>query len=111
MTMRFALIILMASLAGCGSSASPGDQSLMAQANALHRTLAPALANDPPLRAYLQQVAGRMMAAAREVMKERFPGSGGDEWMFSRDMQFDVGLCGVPNAFTTGGQHVYVLAG
>src|SRR5882672_12870269 len=111
--MRCALLILLALVAGCGARTSPGDQSLIAQADALHRAFAPAIVNDPPLRGYLQQISARLLAAARDVAKEQSLAQSGDgnDWMFSRDVQFHVAQCGVPNAFTTGGNHVYVLVG
>src|SRR4051794_6431281 len=109
--MRWMLIIFIAVAGGCGAQTSPGDQTLISQANALHRTLSPAMVNDPPLRAYLGQISGRMLAAAREVAKERWPNSAAEEWMFSKDMQFHIAQGAVPNAFTTGGNHVYVMAG
>src|SRR5213595_479008 len=102
--MRWTLFILIALIAGCGGRRSPGDQSLIAQADALHRTIGPAIVNDPPLRNYLQQISTRLLAAARAVAGEQSMINAGDanDWMFSKDVQFHVAQCGVPNAFTTG---------
>ena len=81
---------------------------MIAQADALHRTLGPAVVNDPPLKAYLQQISGRLLAAAREVAKEQSMIRDGNDWMFSKEVQFHVVQCGVPNAFTSGGHQVYL---
>src|SRR6266566_9664165 len=98
--MRCALLILLALVAGCGGRTSPADQSLIAQAEALHRGFGPAIVTDPALRGYLQQISARLLAAAAKVAKEQSL-SEGSEWMFS-DVQFHVAQCGVPNAFTSG---------
>jgi predicted Zn-dependent protease len=81
------------------------------QGEALHRDLTPAIVSDDArLHAYVQQIGARLLSAAREVMREQFPAKGDEaEWKFSRDIQFHVAQSGIPNAFTTGGHHVYIL--
>jgi hypothetical protein len=107
-----ALFCLLSLSAGCGGGgASAGDQSLIEQANSLHRAFTPALVTDPPSRGYLQQIAGRLLAAARDVARERnvITDNDASDWMFSKDIQFHIAKSAVPNAFTTGGNHVYIL--
>jgi len=96
---------------GCGARTSPGDQSLIEQGDALHRALAPAVVDDARLRGYMQQIGARLLGAARDVMKEQFSSRAVEEgeWKFSREMQFHVAKSSIPNAFTTGGHHVYIL--
>jgi hypothetical protein len=96
-------------LTGCSSRATPGEQALIDQAEGLHRSLTPAMVDDARLRGYLQQVSTRMLSAARDVMKEQFGGKEESDWKFSREIQFHIARSGIPNAFGTGGHHVYVL--
>lgn len=102
----FSLLFL---LTGCASRATPGEQSLIDQGEALHQTLSPAMVEDARLKGYLQQVGARMLAAARDVMRERFSGKEESDWKYSRDIQFHVARSSIPNAFSTGGHHVYIL--
>ncbi len=97
---------------GCGGGANPGDQSLIEQANALHRVLGPAMVTDPPTRGYMQQITNRLLAAAKEVGKERglVGENDSNDWMFSREMQFHVAKSSIANAFNSGGNHIYILA-
>ena len=83
------------------------------QGNALHRAVAPAMVSDEArLRGYVQQIATRLLAAAKDVAKERSLGREDNiDWMFSREMQFYIARSGVPNAFASGGHQVYVLLG
>jgi hypothetical protein len=109
---RVLLIMILGLAAGCGARTSAGDQSLIDQADSLHRTLAPAIVSDDPrLRGYMQQIAARLLAAAREVAREQSLGKDGEnsDWMFSKEVQFHIARSTVPNAFTAGGHHVYVL--
>jgi hypothetical protein len=96
---------------GCGARTSPGDQSLIEQGDALHRALAPGIVDEARLRGYMQQIGARLLGAARDVIKEQFSSRAVEEaeWKFSKDMQFHVAKSNIPNAFTTGGHHVYIL--
>jgi Zn-dependent protease with chaperone function len=96
---------------GCGARTSAGDQALIEQAEALHRSLTPGIADDARLRGYMQQIGARLLAAAKDVMREQFSSKAVEEsdWKYSRDIQFHVAKSGIPNAFATGGHHVYVL--
>jgi predicted Zn-dependent protease len=96
-------------LTGSGSRTTPGEQTLIDQGNALHQKLSPAMVEDARLKVYLQQVGARMLAAARDVMREKFSGKEESDWKFSKDIQFHVARSSIPNAFSTGGHHVYVL--
>ena len=105
-------------LAGCGNGGAPTptEQTTINQADRLHRTLTPAVMNqDVNLRRYVQQVGQRLMNAAGEMHRAKIgPPShfrDGGDWMFGKDMRFQLLRCPVPNAFTPGGTHVYVYNG
>jgi predicted Zn-dependent protease len=49
------------------------------------------------------------VAAARVVAKERSLAGDNDDWIFSKDIQFHIAKSTIPNAFATGGNHVYIL--
>ncbi len=83
------------------------------QGNSLHRAVTPAVVSDEArLRGYVQQIAMRLLGAAKDVAKERSLGRDENiDWMFSREMQFYIARSGVPNAFASGGHQIYVLLG
>lgn len=94
-------------LAGCAS-----DRQVIAQADQFHGSLKPAVVTDPELAGYIQQVGNRIIDAAHESDEQ---GSGpkshkGEDsaWMFSKDMQFHFVNSKTLNAFTTGGEHMYI---
>jgi predicted Zn-dependent protease len=86
---------------------------MIEQGNALHKALAPAVVSEEArLRGYVQQIATRLLGAAKDVAKERSLGRDESvDWMFSREMQFYIARSGLPNAFASGGNQVYVLVG
>jgi hypothetical protein len=99
---------------GCGAGTSSGDQAMIEQGNSLYRGIAPAVVSDQGrLRAYMQQISTRLLAAAKEVAKERSKAREGqfEDWMFSREVQFNVAASPIPNAFASGGHQLYVLLG
>src|SRR6185436_11721141 len=102
-------VLILFFVMGCGSRATPGEQSLIDQGEALHRSLGPAVVDDARLKGYLQQMSTRMLAAARDVVREKFGGKDESEWKYSREIQFHVARSTVANAISTGGHHVYVL--
>lgn len=105
----FSLGLLLATvlLGGCVK-----DQQVVAQADQLHQGLEPAVMTDPQLASYMQQVGDRIIAAARQLDAQGFgPESHRSEdtsWMFSQQMQFHLVNSKTLNAFTTGGDHMYI---
>jgi predicted Zn-dependent protease len=103
----FVLIPLAGALTGCAN-----DRSVIAQAQQTHTQLEPAVIKDPELSSYLQQVGERIIAAAKEAdanhvgPKAHFKDN--DAWMFSKNMQFHLVNSKTLNAFTTGGEHMYI---
>jgi predicted Zn-dependent protease len=93
--------------AGCAS-----DQQVLAQAKSFNGELAPAVINDPQLAGYLQQVGERIISTARELSQQKYgPDAHFKEdnaWMFSQNMRFHFVNSKTLNAFTTGGEHMYI---
>ena len=93
---------------GCVAS----DKSTIQQASAFDSGLKPATIPAPQTNQYLQQIGGRIIAAAQELDKEKVgPHShfdqGDNSWMF-KDIKFEVVNSKQINAFTTGGHFVYI---
>lgn len=104
-------------LTGCGGQAvSPSDQSLIREADQLHARLEPAVVEnrDPKLRRYLEQIASRILTAAKELDQKgtiKSNGEGSNAWMFGKDLDFHLVDSQLPSGFTSGGRHVYVYDG
>jgi predicted Zn-dependent protease len=94
--------------AGCAT-----DNTVKLQANQMDTTLKPAEMNDAVLNEYLQSVGNRILAAARELDAqhqgpETHFSSENSQWMFGQNMQFHFVNSKNLNAFTTGGDHMYI---
>ena len=92
---------------GCAS-----DKAVIAQANEFHGELNKAVVTDSELATYIQKVGDRVVeTAARRHSQGYRPKSKVDEesdWMFSKAMEFHFVNSKTLNAFTTGGEHMYV---
>src|SRR5688572_30185468 len=101
------LLTLALSGAGCAT-----DRQVIAQASDAHQQLEPAVITDAQLSGYLQAMGRRVVDAARELDAKGFgPDSNrkeDDSWMFSKDMAFHFVNSETLNAFTTGGNHMYI---
>jgi len=104
-TTRFPLIVLMLVVVLLGGCAT--DRQVIAQANQFHNSLEPAVIDDPRLAEYLQAIGDRIIAAAAKVRSEDRRGED-SAWMFSKDMRFHFVNSKTINAFTTGGEHMYI---
>ena len=95
--------------AGCAT-----DKAVIGQANQFHQGLEPAVMNDRQLSSYIQQVGDRIINAAQELDKEGYAPGGhkkeNSNWMFT-GMQFHFVNSQTLNAFTTGGNHMYIYTG
>lgn len=93
---------------GCAS-----DKAVIAQASDAHKDLAPAIITDPQLATYVQQVGDRVVQSARQMVQEGYQKDRvfdeDPQWMFE-DVKFHLVNSETLNAFTTGGQHVYLYA-
>ena len=106
------LLALLATFA-VGAGCTTSDRQVIGQANQFHQSLEPAVMEDPQLSAYIQKVGDRIIAAAEELDKQGYgPTSHKKEsaaWMFERGgMKFHFVNSKTLNAFTTGGNHMYI---
>jgi predicted Zn-dependent protease len=102
------LLMLLGMLTGCVS-----DKAVMAQADDAHKELEPAVITDRALENYVQAIGDRIVQTAREMDQQGFGPkahkSGDNEWMF-KDIRFHLVISPTLNAFTTGGQHIYLYS-
>jgi predicted Zn-dependent protease len=100
------VLVGLVGLVGCAS-----DKSVISQSNDAHRQLEPAVVEDAVLKQYVQAVGDRVVVAAREMAQEGYEEkrlfSQDPSWMFE-GVQFHLVSSKTLNAFTTGGQHVYL---
>jgi predicted nucleic acid-binding protein len=103
------LLVVTLLAGGCAN-----DRQVIGQANQFHENLQPAVIRDPTLANYLQQVGERIIGAAAELDKQGYgPEAHKKEdakWMFT-GMQFHFVNSKTLNAFTTGGNHMYIYTG
>jgi predicted Zn-dependent protease len=108
------VLALLALLPLVGGGCSVPDSSVISQADTLNKQLEPAVMNDPVLQSYLQQIGERIIAAAKECdaqgigPKTHFQQNENNQWMFAKNMKFHLVNSKTLNAFTTGGEHMYI---
>src|SRR4051794_28883205 len=99
---------------GSGVGCAVTDRQVIDNAEKTHTTLEPAIIRDAELSNYLQSVGERIIAAARKAdqqhkgPKEHFDKQQADDWMYSNQMKFHLVNSKTLNAFTTGGEHMYI---
>lgn len=107
-TLRSSLSALVLVLA----SACATDRQVIEQAESTHDQLAPAVIDDPEMRDYIQSVGKRIVDSARELHAQHYgPKDHFKEdanWMFSDQVKFHFVNSKTLNAFTTGGDHMYI---
>jgi predicted Zn-dependent protease len=102
--------VLLILLAGCAVE----DRQVISQAANTHKSLSPTVMDDPELSQYIQAIGDRIIQVARlEDADQKGPDSHfvkGEEndWMFSDKMKFHLVNSKTVNAFTTGGEHMYI---
>jgi predicted Zn-dependent protease len=112
---RFCILLVMGvGLAGAGGC-TVSDRQIVQQADQFHGSLEPAVIRDARLADYIQTVGDRIIEAAREAHRQEIGPkahfSEDTSWMFSQKMQFHFVNSKTVNAFTTGGEHMYVYTG
>jgi predicted Zn-dependent protease len=111
-SVRLILLPVMMLLLAAGCAVT--DRQVMANAEQMHGSLQPATIRDQRLANYLQSVGERIVAAGREAdqqkkgPKQHFDKGQDDRWMYSDQMQFHLVNSKTLNAFTTGGEHMYI---
>jgi predicted Zn-dependent protease len=98
---------------GAGAGGCASDASVIQQAQTMHKSLEPAIIRDPELANYLQSVGERIIEAAKEADEDKVgPKSHfdkeDDQWMYSKNMKFYLVNSKTLNAFTTGGESMYI---
>jgi predicted Zn-dependent protease len=111
--LRPLLLLLLLGLLSLTATGCATDKQVISQANQFHTSLEPAVIKDAQLSKYIQTVGDRIIAAAEALDKQGFgPASHKKEsaaWMFAKGgMQFHFVNSKTINAFTTGGNHMYV---
>jgi predicted Zn-dependent protease len=105
------LLLALALLAAGGCA---NDQKVHAVADGAQTQLKPAVMEDPQLQAYLQNIGQRIIQAAAAMDKEGFgpkthtQSKDSNAWMFSDKMKFYLVSSKELNAFTTGGDYMYI---
>src|SRR3954470_19059367 len=107
-TIAFSFLLLTALVTGgCAK-----DAQVVQAASGMHQQLEPAVIEDPELANYLQQVGERIIASAKDLDRQGYgPKSHKSEntgWMFGNQMKFHFVNSKTLNAFTTGGEHMYI---
>lgn len=106
------ILTLVLGVAGLVGGGCASDRAVISQANQFHSGLQPAVMEDAKLSNYLQSVGDRIIDAARELDQQHYgPDAHRNEdsaWMFSKDMRFHFVNSKTLNAFTTGGEHMYI---
>jgi predicted Zn-dependent protease len=95
-------------VSGCAT-----DRQVIQQAEGVHVDLEPAVVEDPELAGYLQKVGDRVIEAARLLGDEQGLKPKGKEdsaWITSNQLRFHLVNSKTMNAFTTGGEHMYIYA-
>ena len=102
-----AILFFVTVVGGCAK-----DSQVINQASQMNTELKPAIIQDPELAGYLQQVGDRIIATAKELDQQGYgPKSHKSEksdWMFSSNMKFYFVNSKTLNAFTTGGEQMYI---
>jgi predicted Zn-dependent protease len=94
---------LTALLGGCAS-----DRAVVQQANEFDQTLEKAVIHDPQLESYFQRLGARVIDGARAYEPDEARKSE-NAWMF-KDLQVHLVNSKTLNAFTTGGNHMYIYS-
>jgi len=96
-------------LTGCAT-----DRQVISQAESTNSELEPAIMDDPRLTGYMQEIGARIVEAAKAAdaahqgPKAHFSKED-NSWMFERG-QFHLVNSKTLNAFTTGGEHMYIYS-
>ena len=105
----FLASLLSIAITGCAS-----DKSTISKATAANEQLSPAIMTDADVQAYMNAMGNRIVASAQAYdAAGEGPSShkkSDAKWMFTDQMKFHLVNSKTVNAFTTGGQHLYVYS-
>jgi predicted Zn-dependent protease len=107
------MLVPLAWIAGGCSAFRPSDQAVIAQADQVHTQLAAAVIHDPQVEQYMNAIGARIIQGAQDFNKD--PEKADDKrnkqdnaWLYQGNIEFHLVNSKTLNAFTTGGQHVYI---
>ncbi len=106
------LLLVVFAAPGC-SYLKPSDRSVVDKAEGFDQGLRPAEIKQPEVDAYFQKIGARIVAAAQQSDRDHwgppahFDAKEDETWMF-KGIQFHLVNSKTLNAFTTGGEHVYI---
>jgi len=111
-TLSKTLCLLLLLVTGLFATGCASDAQVMQAASGMHQQLEPAVIQDPELANYLQQIGERIIASAKELDHQGYGPkshkSSDASWMFGDKMKFHFVNSNTLNAFTTGGEHMYI---
>ena len=108
---QFLALGTLAGVAMLGSFGCATDRQVINQAQQVHTGLEPAVMSDAQLTNYLQAVGDRVIAAARaQTASDAAQSKEDSAWMFGEGMKFHFVNSKTINAFTTGGEHMYIYS-
>jgi predicted Zn-dependent protease len=107
------LVLSLGFLLGGAVGCAVSDRQVIEQSDQFHDGIDKAIIHDPELNRYINAVGQRIVDAAREADRDHIGPKAhfeGEEakWMFSKNMQFHFVNSKTLNAFTTGGEHMYI---
>ncbi len=104
--------VLVLIVSGLFASGCASDAQVMQAASGMHQQLEPAVIEDPELANYLQSIGERIISSAKDLSQQGYGPkshkSGESGWMFGDKMKFHFVNSNTMNAFTTGGEHMYI---
>jgi predicted Zn-dependent protease len=112
-TLSRGILLCMLAFVGATGLGCASDKAVISQANQAHTGLAPAVIEDPVLATYIQDVGNRIISAAGDLSRQGYGPRGKEDnsWMFGKEMRFHFVNSKTLNAFTTGGEHMYIYTG
>ena len=109
---RFIVFLAVVSIELLLGGCTVHDSSVIQQADTMNTQLAPAVMNDAQLSNYLQSIGNRIIAVAKEMDAQHVGPEThfqeNSQWMFAQSMKFHFVNSKTLNAFTTGGEHMYI---
>ncbi|HEV8605725.1 MAG TPA: M48 family metalloprotease [Tepidisphaeraceae bacterium] len=104
---KMLVVLVCGLLLGSGVVGCATDRAVVEQADQFNTTLDKAVIHDPQLESYFQRLGTRIIAGAKTYDAEASKKEE-NKWMFSKDMEFHLVNSKTLNAFTTGGEHMYI---
>jgi predicted Zn-dependent protease len=109
---RWVMVVVVSAGGLFGATGCANDAAIIEQANQMHGSLEPAIMTDPVLNNYITALGARIIEVAAEFDRIGYGpeahSSEATNWMYSDAMRFHFVNSQTLNAFTTGGNHMYI---